>query len=167
MPDGKYPRHWGDLAALGPECKSLEGSYLNEGLITGVNGTTQPVLLTSVLNVPSETMTVSLTIRTRRLDQNGDAFVTLGVIPDNNPVATHEVEGCFCIKQTLASTQVSESYWSVPNFGLGGLQKNVYFSMSHDGSLIAKLQNYHADVILAVPMFGINEPWARFENADQ
>ena len=166
-PDEEYPRHWGDLSALGPECKSLEGSYLNEGLITGVNGRTQPVILTSILNIPSEAMTVSLTLRTRKLDQNGDAFVTLRVIPDNNAAAPQEVDGCFCIRQTLACTQLSESYWSVPNFGLGGSQKNAYFSMSQDGYLIVKLQNYHADVILAVPMFGINEPWARFRNTDQ
>jgi hypothetical protein len=34
--------------------------------------------------------------------------------------------------------------------------------MSHDRSLIAKLQAYHADVVLAIPLFGIKEPWARF-----
>jgi len=78
-----------------------------------------------------------------------------------------EFEGCFCIKQTLACTQVSEKYWSLPNLGFGGSQKNVYFSLSQDHSLIAKLQNYHADVILAIPVFGIKEPWARFEQVEK
>jgi hypothetical protein len=39
--------------------------------------------------------------------------------------------------------------------------------MSKDRSLIATLQNYHADVLLGVPIFGMNEPWARLKNADQ
>jgi hypothetical protein len=55
----------------------------------------------------------------------------------------------------------------MPNFGLGGSQRNVYLSVSRDRSLIAKLQNYHADVILAIPVFGMKEPWVRFGNAGQ
>ena len=31
-----------------------------------------------------------------------------------------------------------------------------------DGALIAKLQDYHIDVVGAVPVFGKTEPWARF-----
>lgn len=164
--DKDYPRAWGELSTLGPECKSLDGTYLNEGTVAA-NGATQPLLLTSVLNIPGDSRTVSLSVRTRRLDQNGDAFITLSVVPDGNAAALLELEGCFCIKHTLAYTQVSETYWSMPNIGLGGSQKNVYFSMSHDRSLVAKLQNYHADVILAVPVFGIKEPWARFIRAGQ
>jgi len=163
--DKNFPVAWGNLSTLGPECKSLEGSYANEGVTVAANGVTQSLLLTSVLNIQSDAKTVSLSVRTRRLDQNGDGFITLSVVPDGNMAAIHELQGCFCIKQTLACTQVSETYWSVPNFGLGGSQKNVYFSMSHDRSLVAKLQNYHADVILVIPVFGIKEPWARFNRA--
>jgi hypothetical protein len=166
-PDENYPRDWGRLGALGPECKSLEGAYLNEGVIAGANGNTQSVLLTSVLNIRGDARTVSLNTHTRKVDKNGDAFITLRVVLDGNATRLREFEGCFCIKQTLACTQVVESYWSVPNFGLGGSQKNVYLSMSQDRSLIVKLQNYHADVILAVPIFGMKEPWARFKSADQ
>jgi hypothetical protein len=165
--DKEYPRDWGDLSALGPECKSLEGTYMNDGVVTGIDGSTQSVSLTSVLNNRSEARIVSLSIRTRKVDQNGDAFITLRVVPDGNTAAFQELEGCFCIKQTLACTQVYETYWSIPNFGLGGAQRNVYFSMTRDRSLIAKVQDYHADVILAIPVFGIKEPWARFKTADQ
>jgi len=101
------------------------------------------------------------------MDQNGDAFVTLQAIPDNVPADLHELQSCLCIKQALACTRVRESYWSIPYFCLGGSQKNVYFSMSRDRFLIAKLQNCHADVSLAVPIFCMKEPWVHFENADQ
>jgi hypothetical protein len=165
--DDDYPRSWGELSTLGPECKSLEGTYQNEGVATAASGVTQPLLLTSVLNIRSNARTLSLSVRTRSLDQNGDAFITLRVAPDDNIADARELEGCFCIKRTLACTQVSESYWSVPNFGLGGSQKNVYFSLLQDRSLVAKLQNYHADVILMIPVFGMREPWAMFNRADR
>ena len=165
--DKNYPEVWGNLLPLGPECKSLEGAYLNAGITTVASGSIQPLLLTSVLNIQSDARIVSLSVHTRRVDQYGDAFTTLRVVRDGDIAAAHDLEGCFCIKQSLACTQVSETYWSVPNFGFGGSQKNVYFSMSHDHSLIAKLQNYHADVILAIPLFGMNEPWAKFDQAKQ
>lgn len=165
--DTDYPRAWEALSTLGPECKSLEGIYLNEGVTVAANEAAQPLLLTSVLDIRSDARTVSLSVRTRRLDQNGDAFTTLRIIPDGNIAALRELEGCFCIKQTLACTQIAETYWSVPSLGFGGSQKNVYFSMARDHSLVAKLQNYHADVILAIPVFGMQEPWVRFNRVAQ
>ena len=166
QPDEAYPRDWGELSMLGPECQSLEGTYLNEGVITTADGSTQSVSLTSLLNIRRDARIVSLQVKTRRLDRNGDAFITLRVVPDSNAAEPHELQGCFCIKQTLACTQVSESYWSLPNFGIGGSQRNLYLSRLRDQSLVAKLQNYHADVILGIPVFGMKEPWARFKPAD-
>lgn len=162
--DLEYPASaWGEVLALGPECKAVDGTYSNEGVTIGTaGGNGQPLLLTSALNISSNAQTVSLSVRTRRFDRNGDAFITLRVVPDDNLASLHELDGCFCIKQTLACTQVSETYWSLPNFGLGGTQQNIYFGLSHDHSLIAKLQNYHADVILGLPIFGMKEPWVRF-----
>ena len=164
--DEHFPHTW-DLAMLGPECKSVEGTYFNPGVITAADGVHEPVSLTSILNIRSNARTVSLDVHTRRIDQNGDAFITLRIIPDGDAAARKEHEGCFCIKGTLACTQVSETYWSLPNFGLGGSQSNVYFSMTSARSLVAKLQNYHADVILAIPVFGMKEPWARFDRVNQ
>jgi hypothetical protein len=167
--DLKYPTSaWGEPIVLGPECRAVDGTYSNEGVVIGADGgNAQPLLLTSALNISSNVQAVSLSVRTRRLDRNGDAFITLSVVPNGNLGGLHELEGCFCIKQTLACTQVSETYWSVPNFGLGGTQKNIYFGLSHDHSLIAKLQNYHADVILGLPIFVMKEPWARFPRLDR
>jgi hypothetical protein len=165
--DKSYPNNWGELLELGPECKAIEGVYWNEGVTPSADGTIQPVMLTSALNLHRNAQTVSLSVRVRQFDRHGDAFVTLGVVPDNNVADLHELESCFCIKQTLACTQISETYWSVPNFGVGGEQSNIYFSISHDHSLVAKMQNYHADVILVLPVFGIKEPWVRFSRVEQ
>lgn len=162
IPDDEFPRAWGKLSALGPECKALEGTYLNGGIAAGFSGSDQSISLTSVLNLRSSARTLSLSVRTRRLDQNGDAFSTLKVVIDGNIANAHELEGCFCIKQTLACTQINEKYWAIPYLGLGGSQRNVYFSLSNDGSLIAKLQNYRADVVLLIPVFEMKEPWVRF-----
>ena len=167
LPDEEYPRDWGELSPLGPECKAVEGTYLNAGLINGGGGRAQPISLMAVLNLAGDAKTVSLNTHTRRVDQNGDAFITLRISVHGDATVIHEREGCFCIKQTLACTQLSENYWSFPNVGLGGSQRNAYFAISRDRALIAKLQNYHVDVILAVPIFGMKEPWASFKNADQ
>ncbi len=163
-PNKEYPPDWGELSTLGPQCKSLEGTYVNEGV---VGGSTQPILLTSVLNFRSEAKTVSLTVRTRKVDQNGDSFIALVVIPEDDIANSYERDGCFCIKQTVACTQVYENYWSIPNFGLGGSQRNVYFSATRDGALIGRLQNYRADVILGIPAFRMKEPWVRFNAVDR
>ncbi len=164
-PDEVFPREWGEISALGPECKALEGTYVNDGVVTAAPGKEQSISLTSVFNFESTARTVSLSVRTRRFDKDGDAFSTLIIVSDRNASDFREFEGCFCIKQTLACTQLFVESWSVPNFGLGGSQKNAYFSVSKDGSLIAKLQHYHADVILAIPVFRMREPWARFRKA--
>lgn len=165
--DKDFPSAWGEINQLGFQCKALDGTYLNEGAVVATEGAAQPLLLTSVLAMQRNARTVSLSIHTRKIDQNGDAFVTLRVVPDEDSASMKELEGCFCIKQTLACTQVSEKYWSLPNFGFGGSQQNIYFSMASDRSLVAKLQNYHADVILVIPVFGIKEPWARFERVER
>lgn len=165
--DKDFPSAWGEINQLGFQCKALDGTYLNEGAVVATEGAAQPLLLTSVLAMQRNARTVSLSIQTRKIDQNGDAFVTLRVVPDEDSASMKELEGCFCIKQTLACTQVSEKYWSLPNFGFGGSQQNIYFSMASDRSLVAKLQNYHADVILVIPVFGIKEPWARFERVER
>jgi hypothetical protein len=163
-PDEAYPHEWGELSALGSECKALEGTYRNDGVARGGTGHDEAISLTSVLNLRSDAGSVSLSLRTRRIDANGDGFTTLRIVLDGAADEFREHEGCFCIRQTLACTQISEASWALPNFGYGGSQRNAYFSVSSsDGSLIAKLQNYHADVILAIPVFGIREPWARFQ----
>jgi len=166
LPDEKYPRDWGELIAAGPECKGLEGTYQNLGWANDAGGDTRPVSLLAVLGFPGDAKTVSLSKNTRRVDQNGDAFLTLQVAALGDAAVFHEREGCFCIRQTLACTQIGEKYWSVPNFGLGGSQSNAYFSISRDRGLVAKLQNYHADVVLGVPIFRMKEPWVRFGRAE-
>lgn len=165
--DKDFPSAWGEINQLGFECKALDGTYLNEGAVVAAEGVAQPLSLTSVLAMQSSARAVTLNVHTRKIDQNGDSFITLRVVPDEDSASMKELDGCFCIKQTLACTQVSEKYWSLPNFGFGGSQQNVYFSIASDRSLVARLQNYHADVILLIPVFGIKEPWARFERVDR
>lgn len=160
--DEDYPVAWGELIPLGPDCTSLDGTYQNSGITIDAKGVAHPVRLTAVLDIESNAPTVTLLVRTRQQDRNGDSFVTLGAVPNDSPHAIHELENCYCIRQTLACTQLNETYWSVPNFGLGGSQRNFYLALSRDRALIAKLQNYHLDIMLAIPIFGIQEPWARF-----
>lgn len=165
--DENFPPVWGELTSLGPECKALNGAYLNQGATAAADGRHEPVSLTSVLNIRSDARIVSLGVRTRRVDENGDAFVTLRITPDGDNAAPKEREGCFCIKGTLACTQVSEASWGMPYVYFGGSQSNVYFSMTSQRALVAKLQNYRADVIIVMPIFGMQEPWVRFERASQ
>lgn len=164
LADEQYPSDWGEILPLGPECKGIEGTYANSGWLTGPGGSVQPVSLMGVLNLAGDANAVSLRTSTRRIDQNGDAFVTLQVSAHG---ASRDRESCFCIKQTLVCTQIAGDHWSVPNFGFGGSQRNAYFAITRDRALVAKLQNYHADVLLAVPVFGMKEPWARFNAIDR
>ena len=161
-----YPDPWPEPASLGPECQAITGTYANTGVVTAPGGVTQPVLLSGVLNLPGEATRVALAVRTRKVDQHGDTFATLEVVRDANQAERRSLDNCFCIRQTLACTQVTESYWSIPNLGAGGRQTNVYLSIARDRSLIARLQDYRADVVLTMPVFAKNEPWARFPALD-
>lgn len=106
---------------------------------------------------------MSLTVHTRKVDRHGGTFATLQVMLDADGANRRALDNCFCIKRTLACMQVTESYWSIPNLGVGGRQTNVHMTVAADQSPIARLQRYHADLIRAVPVFGVSEPWARFQ----
>ena len=163
-PDADYPDAWGEIVPLGPECNGIAGTYSNVGSGTGTDP--RSVSLLGVLGSTAEASTVSLTTHTRRIDQNGDAFVTLRVTAPGGVPVLFERDGCFCIEQSLACTQIDEKYWSVPNFGVGGSQRNVYLALAGQRALVAKLQNYHADVLLGIPTFRMKEPWVRFPNVN-
>ncbi len=161
--DQAYPSEWSRVSTLGRECRAIAGTYANEGVLAAAGGQKQAVTLMRALELKLNADHVTLDIQTRRPDRNGDTFATLGVASDLDGEPRRELSNCFCIRETLACPQVSQSSWSFPNVGIGASQTNVYLSVAEDGSLIAKLQNYHLDVILVVPVYGDVEPWARFE----
>jgi hypothetical protein len=105
-------------------------------------------------------------VRTRKVDRHGDTVATLDVVPDGSDAHRTSLDDCFCIRRTLACAKATESHWSVPNLGVDGRQTNVYLSIAEDRSRTACLQDYHLDVIVAVPLFGKTEPWARFAISD-
>jgi hypothetical protein len=162
--DAYYPPEWPDISTLGPACHGIAGLYSNEGVLVGRDLSPRSVSLMRLLDLPGEASKAALSVEVRRLEQRGDAFLTLHVDPEGDAAARHDLVNCFCIRQTLACTRIGESYWNLPGVGAGGSQTNVYLSAAVDGSLIARVQGYHADVILAVPMFGKKEPWARFSS---
>jgi hypothetical protein len=144
----------------------MTGDYDNAGNLAVTAQSTEPVLLTSVLGLPEPATSLSLTVITRKVDDSGDSLSTLEILPNGNTTARREITECFCLKQTLMC-KVTESYRGVPYLSIGGSQRNVYFSLAQDGALIAKLQDYHIDVVVAVPVFGKVEPWARFPRSGQ
>lgn len=159
--DADYPASWAPMLGLGPECKMLTGNYDNAGTLAVTALNTEPVLLTGVLGLAEPAPRLSLAVVTRKLFRHGDSVSTLQILPNGNIAARREVEDCFCVKQTLVC-KITESYRLVPYVSLGGAQRNVYFSLAQDGALTVKLQDYHIDVTLLVPVFGKTEPWARF-----
>jgi hypothetical protein len=161
-----YPDSRPEPASLGPECQAITRTYANTGVVTAPGGVTQPVLLSGILNVRGEATYVALAVRTRKVDEHRDTFATLEFVRDANQAERRSLDNCFCVRQTLACTQITESYWSIPNLGARGRQTNVYLSIARDRSLIARLQDYRADVVLAMPVFAMNEPWTRFPALD-
>jgi len=161
--DQTYPAAWPRLVPLGDQCQSLTGTYSSSGVLADANGKDVRLSLLDALNLNTTAGAVSLEVLTQRLDEKGDSFSTLVVTADDVPHTRHELKGCFCVRQTLACTQISQSSWAIPYVGVGGRQSNVYIGSASDGSLIMKLQNYRIDVLLVLPIFQNVEPWARFE----
>ena len=163
-PDEGYPSSWAPIVPLGPECLRMTSDYDNAGTLAVTATNAVPVLLTNVLGLPEPAARLSLTVVTRKIDKNGDSFSKLTVISNSDTASRRDFEECFCIKQALMC-KVTESYRGVPYIYVGGSQRNVYFSIAVDGALVATLQDYHIDVVGAVPVFGKTEPWARFPHA--
>jgi hypothetical protein len=136
---------------------------LSTGIVADAHGREVSLSLFDVLNLKATARRVSLEVATQRLDEKGDAFSTLVVIAGDAQTNRFELKNCFCVRQALACTQLSESSWAVPYVGLGGKQSNVYIGSASDGTLIMKLQNYRVDVVFGLPVFQKVEPWARFE----
>jgi hypothetical protein len=164
--DEGYPTSWGAIVPLGQECKSMSGEYDNAGTVAIDAQSTMSILLTNVLGLPESTTRLSIIVVTQKLDKYGDAFSTLEVRASDDTTVGRELKECFCVKQTLMC-KVTESYRVVPYVSIGGSQRNVYFSLAHDGALIAKLQDYHIDVVFVVPFYGRSEPWARFVRSNR
>lgn len=162
--DEGYPSSWAPIVPLGPECTKMTGDYENAGTLAVTATNVVPVLLTNVLDLPEPMVRLSLKVATRKIDKNGDAFSKLTVISSGDTAPQRDFEECFCIKQSLMC-KVSESYRGVPYIHAGGSQRNVYFSIAEDGALVARLQDYHIDVVGPVPVFGKTEPWARFPHS--
>lgn len=159
--DEGYPVRWGSIVPLGQECKSMSGAYDNAGTLAITGKITKPILLTSLLGLSEPATRLSMSVVTRKLDKKGDAFSTLEILAGDDTTVRYELNECFCVKQTLMC-KVAESSRAVPYVSIGGSQRNVYFSLAQDGALIAKLQDYHVDIVFVVPVFGKSEPWARF-----
>jgi len=164
--DEGYPTSWGTIVPLGPECKFINGKYENHGTLAVTAQSAKPIHLTSVVGLSEPVSRLSLTVNTHKVDKNGDTISTLNVIDVDNVAAGRELKACYCLKQTLMC-KVSEVSRAVPYVSIGGSQRNVYFALAQDGSLIAKLQDYHIDVVFVVPLFGMSEPWARFLRIDE
>lgn len=162
-PDSAYPRDWGAIASLGPQCKAIEGRYRNEGTLYTPSGEVRPLKLLTLLEVPGSASAVRLSVTTRRVDANGDAAVTLSIVPDDDAAAAQRREDCICRSQTLACVRVGEQYWKVPNFGAGGPQANVYLSLTQEGALVAKRVSYQVSAPLGTPVFDVTRAWVRFE----
>lgn len=159
--DEGYPAGWGTIVPLGQECRSMSGEYDNTGTVA-INGQSMAsVFLTNVLGLPESATRLSITVITQRRDKDGDSLSTLEVRASDDAAVRRELKECFCVKQTLMC-KVAESYRAIPYVSIGGAQRNVYFSLAHDGALIAKLQDYHIDVVFVVPVYGKRESWARF-----
>ena len=90
-------------------------------------------------------------------------------------------QGCVAVHVPLQRNEGYPAEWSgvsalgpeckdIPgtysNEGVLAFRNGITQTVSQEGALIAKVQNYHADVILAVPIFGKTEPWVRFRGAD-
>jgi len=163
--DDAYPALWARPVPLLDHCRSLAGTYLSSGISAVAHDRQVALSLLDALNVDTTAQRVSLEVVTQRLDDKGDAFSTLVVVSGEAQPTRHELKNCFCVRQTLVCTQIRESHWVIPNFGVGGKQSNVYITSASDGTLVMRLQNYRIDVVLGVPFFQNREPWARFERA--
>lgn len=162
-PDAAYPRAWGAIARLGPQCKAVEGSYRNEGNLYNQSGELRPMQFTTLFEVPASAQVVSLNITARKVDRSGDAFVTLRIVPDGDVAQAQRREDCYCSSETLVCSRVGDRYLSLPKLEQGAAQANLYVALTEDGALVVKRLAYQVKMLLGSPVFDVTRSWARFE----
>ncbi len=61
-----YPATWPDIASLGIECKGLDGTYANQGIVIDGKRNPGPILLSGILltGQPAESNSISLKVVT-------------------------------------------------------------------------------------------------------
>jgi hypothetical protein len=162
--DEKYPASWQDIASLGPECKALNGTYSNEGLLIDSDGSAQLILLTDILpvGVAGESEFISLKIVTQKIDSNQDTFATLQISVNDDSKAPQEWEKCYCVKHTLFYVAKTESSGIYYIYAIGA-QHNVWLTQDMDGALIARIMKYSTGLVTVVPVYWQSHVWARFE----
>jgi hypothetical protein len=181
--DRMYPSDWPDISSLGTECKDLNGTWIDEGTVVDEKGNLTPVLLSSLFfgNVSTKSGILSLNVITKKLDSNQDSIASLEMVmgTDNkhapleshagNPFIRKELEPCYCIQGTFLA--ISDVPLEGPNIlgwaylfrvGFAGGQMNVWFTKATDGSLIVKVDEHIAGMILIVPFHTQSSTWARF-----
>jgi hypothetical protein len=150
------------MSSLGLDCKDLDGTYDNEGVVAGADAAHRTIFLTSILPVKSQVKgktNVSIRVATRKTDSKHDTFAILRVTTEGEKEYPVELRDCYCVKGALF---YSPSQWFVPILVTGG-QRNVWLTKASDGSLIAKVWDYKVGLAVWPPIYNHDYVWARFK----
>lgn len=160
--DEKYPREWPDISPLRTECKDLDGTYANVGSMTTGEGGVKTVSLSAILSTGISVTggeTVSIKVSTKSFapfskDVSKSTLLVNGVAIRNDG---------FCIDHCLNFPTYKINSGAISGLDAGGSQQNIWLTRAVDGSLLIKVFEYSAGLIVIVPYYHQTHVWARFE----
>ncbi|MEI6107375.1 MAG: hypothetical protein WCR49_10225 [Opitutae bacterium] len=169
--DKDYPADWPDLSLVGPKCVEINGPYANEGMVTVPGGAPQRITLAAIL--PYRDMRLKYG---QRENFEKAKAITLQVLPKKSSGIlefTIEKDGrklsgrTDCYFGNGALMYIAESGGGSLLLAFAASQTNVWLTKAVDGSLIAKIENSSAGMILIVPFASSGSRWARFPPAKE
>jgi hypothetical protein len=90
---------WPNIVPLTDQCHGLARTYKSIGTSARTGGRDVAISLFDTLNLKATAGSASLEVLTQRLDDKGDSFSTLIVIPSNDTTTRFELKNCF-LRQT-------------------------------------------------------------------
>lgn len=172
--DPGYPQQWAPLAGLGEECRALDGTYVNGGVLIDPQGSQGSIRLTDLLfamtddgrrspdvDAARDAVRVRLSVATQMADQSHNTIGRLDAVVETPGRTLARRVKSYCrggILMFVASTAGGGDM-----LGAGGTQRNVWLSFGRDGALVAKLGDYAAGIAVVVPYGRQRISWARFD----
>lgn len=169
--DKDYPADWPNLSLVGPQCAEISGVYENEGMVTVPSGAPQRITLAAIM--PYRDM--RLKFGQRENFEKAKAVTLQVFLKKSRGTLEFAIEkdgrklsgwtDCYFGNGSLM--YIAESGGGSLLLAFAASQTNVWLTKAVDGSLIAKIEDSSAGMILIVPFASSGSRWARFPPAKE
>jgi len=173
-PDHGYPAAWPRPIALAKGAAELGGTYANQGIATGADGSLGPITLASLIPKNKPLARHDFALPGKPVHEDSVKLVVVppksawepyaslrAFVASGGSMAGFKIETASDENVLLYVLKVSGS--SFGSVGASGSQTRVFLTRGEDGSLIAQIHSEDYALVLVAPYYSSGYTWARFE----